>query len=633
MTFLYRTPLDLANARFDGVSPIPFSQGLLEGSGVMETPAAALPQPFDDLVGSWNAAVPAGGSVEMQAQVRQDGRWSRWYGLSVWVPGGGQSLGRQEDEGGFVDVDTLRLKRKADAFRVRLVLISPKKDKTRLRSFAVVVDDTTTPMEEPSHFVQGPWVRTLEVPPRSQNEESEEVRHDICSPTSLAMVMEYWGRKVPTRKLADEALDHAKGIYGNWPLNVAAAAVHGLCAYVTRLPSLAALQDEVAADRPVVVSITVREGEALNGAPYRTTRGHLLVVLGFTPDGDVVVNDPAAKDRASVRRIYRRAEFERAWLRNKRGVAYVVSERFPADFVVAKPEADLLERPSPLPKRATRGLLSQVLYGETVRVLDARGGWVRVRVHGQLHSDRRGSWGGYPGWLRADALLSTPPTHRPNAVIRARRAELRLGDAAPQAESLTLSLGSLLDVEKREGSQLTARLLDGRAARVDPDTVFRLDVPLAADIRRAVLEAGALFLGDPYFWGGRSSLGPAERRGVDCSGLIHLAYRTVGLTLPRDAQHQFLRCKRVDRQNLAPADLVFLTRSNRSKRVTHVMLYTGTDGILESRESAKRALRTTFTQRFGVPLDSIESGSVVTDLSRRKPLRRRIYFGSFLGGI
>jgi uncharacterized protein YvpB len=599
----------------------------------METPAAAAPLPFDDLVGSWDAAVPAGGSVEMQAQVRQDGRWSRWYGLSVWVPGGAQSLGRQEDEGGFVDVDTLRLKRKADAFRVRFVLISPKKGKTRLRSFAVALDDSAIPLEEPLPFVQGPWVRTLKVPLRSQNEEPERYRHDICSPTSLAMVLEYHGRKVATRQLSDMVLDRAKGIYGNWPLNVAAAAEHGLSAHLARLPSLTHLQEEISNGRPVVVSITVREGETLAGAPYRTTRGHLLVVVGFTQDGDVVVNDPAAKDRASVRRVYRRTEFVRAWLHNKRGVAYIVSERFPSDFVVAKPEADLLERPAPLPKKAKRGLLSQVLYGESVRVLAARGDWARVNIHGQPHSGRRGAWGGYPGWLRADALLSPPPGHRHNAVIRARRAELHLEDGAPAAEPLTLSLGSPLRVEKRDGSQLTARLLDGRTARVDPEIVFSLDSPLGADVRRAVLEAGALFLGDPYLWGGRSSIGSAERRGVDCSGLVHLAYRTVGLTLPRDAQHQFLRCKRVGRQGLAPADLVFLTKSARSKRITHVMLYTGTDGILESRESAKRALRTTFVQRFGASLDSIESGDVVTDLTRKKPLRRRIYFGSFLGGI
>lgn len=46
-----------------------------------------------------------------------------------------------------------------------------------------------------------------------------------------------------------------------------------------------------------------------------------------------------------------------------------------------------------------------------------------------------------------------------------------------------------------------------------------------------VVEARA-FLGTPYLWGGMSELG------VDCSGLVHLAWRRLGRLLPRDAQQQ-----------------------------------------------------------------------------------------------
>src|SRR5262245_21182767 len=40
------------------------------------------------------------------------------------------------------------------------------------------------------------------------------------------------------------------------------------------------------------------------------------------------------------------------------------------------------------------------------------------------------------------------------------------------------------------------------------------------------------FLGSPYEWGGLSA------RGIDCSGLVHLAYRLAGLAVPRDAWQQ-----------------------------------------------------------------------------------------------
>ena len=46
------------------------------------------------------------------------------------------------------------------------------------------------------------------------------------------------------------------------------------------------------------------------GAPISASNGHLLVIVGFEADGDVVVNDPAGATNADVRRIYDRAQFE-----------------------------------------------------------------------------------------------------------------------------------------------------------------------------------------------------------------------------------------------------------------------------------------------------------------------------------
>jgi gamma-D-glutamyl-L-lysine dipeptidyl-peptidase len=57
-------------------------------------------------------------------------------------------------------------------------------------------------------------------------------------------------------------------------------------------------------------------------------------------------------------------------------------------------------------------------------------------------------------------------------------------------------------------------------------------------IRRDALSSGdplteaRAYLGSPYEWGGMTE------RGIDCSGLVHMAFRRAGLTVPRDAHEQ-----------------------------------------------------------------------------------------------
>lgn len=146
------------------------------------------------------------------------------------------------------------------------------------------------------------------------------------------MIVEYWGGRLTEEQLAwvdpsyadpqvchaaRHTYDHQYAGCGNWPFNVAyAATFEGLQGVVTRLGSLTDLETLIAAGVPVITSQSFRE-EELTGAGYGTA-GHLMTVIGFTPDGDVVANDPASPDNTSVRRVYRRREWENIWLRTKR---------------------------------------------------------------------------------------------------------------------------------------------------------------------------------------------------------------------------------------------------------------------------------------------------------------------------
>jgi hypothetical protein len=112
---------------------------------------------------------------------------------------------------------------------------------------------------------------------------------------------------------------------GNWPFNTAYAAPLAGRAFVTRLRSMREAEQFIAAGIPLVVSISFGPGE-LTGAPISSTDGHLLVIVGFTRSGDVVVNDPAASTRSGVRRTYDRGQLEDAWIPTTGGTVYVITD-------------------------------------------------------------------------------------------------------------------------------------------------------------------------------------------------------------------------------------------------------------------------------------------------------------------
>jgi hypothetical protein len=178
--------------------------------------------------------------------------------------------------------------------------------------------------------VGGAWGTFLPVPERAQRDVEEDAARlggQVCSPTCLAMVLAYHGSVYRTIDVARAAFDAGAGLYGNWPCNTGAAArLHkggrGWSA-VVKMDGFDPVEREIAAGRPVILSHRWERGD-LEGAPVSRSNGHLIVVVGFTKDGHVVVNDPAAKTAGTVRRVYRRRELFRTWQIRGEGIAYLV---------------------------------------------------------------------------------------------------------------------------------------------------------------------------------------------------------------------------------------------------------------------------------------------------------------------
>jgi hypothetical protein len=80
------------------------------------------------------------------------------------------------------------------------------------------------------------------------------------------------------------------------------------------------------------------------------------------------------------------------------------------------------------------------------------------------------------------------------------------------------------------------------------------------------------FLGVPYEWGGLTA------RGIDCSGLVHLAYRLAGIGVPRDAWQQEAAGVAVDAGEERQGDLVTYGEA----RADHVAFWLGAGRILHA---------------------------------------------------
>lgn len=279
---------------------------------------------FAEAVVSWCAEPPEGVVVEVEAQVEVGGKWLPWRTMGRWTGGqGGTSVKQEAAEGCSVDVDTLVLEKGIVADRLRYRVKGAVEGRVRYVAVAAWRREDRAPLARKRSLA---WGKTIDVPKRSQMVEDASIRGDICSATSLSMVLEHHGVKRTTREVADGVYDHEAKIYGNWPLNTAYAAAAGMrLAYVARFRGIEDLETEIAAGRPVILSHKWKEGE-LTGAPVKSSNGHLIVVVGFTEEGDVVVNDPAAHpdQGEDVRRVYPRKELYHTWLENAAGIVYVI---------------------------------------------------------------------------------------------------------------------------------------------------------------------------------------------------------------------------------------------------------------------------------------------------------------------
>jgi hypothetical protein len=297
----------------------------------------AATHPFTTAVASWNSQTPDGSWIEVQLRARIGDRWTSWYELGHWSrtlsSGHRHSLKSPADADGQVDTDTLNLKKAANGWQVRTYFHPGKHGESPALSLLAVTTGDEAAASQPGTD-KSAWGIDIEVPERTQRvQESPDALagggDSWCIPASVSMVMAYWAVRMRHPQWDVDVPTSASGTYdpvydgcGNWPFNVAFASEHGLAGWVERLSGMSGIERYVASGVPLIASIRVAYGE-LDGSPYRKTDGHLLIVRGLTSLGDVITNDPYALP-GHIRIIYKRAQFEHAWMGGSKGIVYVI---------------------------------------------------------------------------------------------------------------------------------------------------------------------------------------------------------------------------------------------------------------------------------------------------------------------
>lgn len=265
---------------------------------------------WTEVVPSWN--LRGSGEATIELRIIHPDHTSKWYNLGNWSATKRESVKDQNDDDAKVDTDTLFAKKPGGKLEARVTLKNARPED--LKYFTLAFRDTNL-KTEPLEPNRKAWGKVVDVHSRSQLDYPEGAKI-WCSPTSTSMILDYWSQKLNRPELSMTVPEAAKCVHdtvykgtGNWPFNTAfAGSFPGMRGYVSRLSDVSELEDWIEAGVPVATSVSYNRLKGRGAAGS----GHLIVAVGFTETGDIIVNDPGTK-LDNVRRTFSRDIFRQAW--------------------------------------------------------------------------------------------------------------------------------------------------------------------------------------------------------------------------------------------------------------------------------------------------------------------------------
>ena len=333
------TAADFAAGELNGLVPSDVGNGALtlaEGAteGTFTSAEYAVPD-FYKMVGTWNAAIYDGTSVEVFARAYKDGAWDDWfswgeYGMSILRGCNDDSSVDEYAPGGTITKAQFRAVLRRDSASLSSPVL-------RQLTYSVkgvkLTDITPTYAETPVADLPASVYNAS--PAYAQGIRDPEIGGSICSPSTITVMLNARNPQLDLlpEELALSVQDFNYG-FGNWAFCTSAAGLYGYEAYV-QYGNIDIVLQELANGRSVGLSVSYspRENDSYPYLPgsYGGTGGHLITIVGYEfEDGAVgdmdklylISSDTYSKDDATSFHRYPWKYFQNCWTN---GVIYMVS--------------------------------------------------------------------------------------------------------------------------------------------------------------------------------------------------------------------------------------------------------------------------------------------------------------------
>ncbi len=175
-------------------------------------------------------------------------------------------------------------------------------------------------------------------------------------------------------------------------------------------------------------------------------------------------------------------------------------------------------------------MVSQVLYGESFKIIESRKKWSKIRL----------AFDSYEGWIDNKQIFSITQEQYKSLKSETPVYSMDLVDciSAPEEQLLSIPLGSTIN-----GKELLNHTFDGHTVSGECAKDHLVDTAL-------------LYLNSPYLWGGKTPFG------IDCSGFTQMVYKLNGFRLLRDASQQATQGEPMSFiEESEPGDLAFFDNS------------------------------------------------------------------------